>query len=297
MDGVLVVDKPEGPTSHDVVTWCRRRLGVRAVGHAGTLDPMATGVLVLVLGRATRLAQFLSGQAKTYDATIRLGLSTDTFDRTGQPTAGPWSGPWPDAAAIAECLGRFVGARPQVPPPYSAKKVEGERAHRLARRGAPVRVEAAMVELHACDLVEAAPPLVRLVLRTSAGFYVRSLAHELGQALGCGACLDRLRRTASGAFTLADAAALDALDRDPERAAGSLVPLERLLPDLPAVRLGEDEARRAAHGNDVNVGTGAGGRADDDAAAVRLLGPDGRLLAIARPTGRPGILHPAVVLG
>ncbi len=296
MDGVLVVDKPEGPTSHDIVTWCRRRFAAPTVGHTGTLDPMATGVLVLVLGRATRLAQFLSSQTKAYDATIRLGVSTDTWDRTGTAVSPACDGPWPDAGAIAGCLAGLSGSRLQVPPPYSAKKVEGERAHRLARSGKAVSVEPAVVELHDCEVVEIAPPLVRVRLRSSAGFYVRSLAQDLGQALGCGACLEDLRRTASGTFTLADAADLAALDADPATAMARLIPLERLLPDLPAVRLDEIDARRAGHGNDITVPDGGADPTFGGAPAVRLFAPDGSLLAIARPAGRPGVLHPAVVL-
>ena len=296
MDGVLVVDKPEGPTSHDIVTWCRRRLATRAVGHTGTLDPMATGVLVLVIGRATRLAQFLSGQNKAYDATIRLGLSTDTWDRTGAAVSPAYEGPWPDWAAIAGCLSGMTGARPQVPPPYSAKKVDGERAHRLARSGKAVSVEPAMVELHECAVVALDLPLVRVRLRSSAGFYVRSLAQELGRTLGCGACLESLRRTASGAFTLAEAADLAVLEADPAAATSRLIPLERLLPDLPAVHLDEAAARRAGHGNEVTLPEGAANPALDLAPAVRLFDPEGRLLAIARRTERPGLLHPSVVL-
>lgn len=296
MDGVLVVDKPEGPTSHDIVAWCRRRLETRAVGHAGTLDPLATGVLVLVIGRATRLAQFLSGQPKAYDATIRLGLSTDTWDRTGTAAAPAYEGPWPAADAVARVLSGLTGARPQLPPPFSAKKVEGERAHRLARSGKAVCIEPAVVDLHDCELVAFEPPLVRVRVRSSAGFYVRSLAQELGQDLGCGACLEALRRTASGAFTLADAADLTALESDPGVAATRVIPLERLLPDLPAVRLDEAGARRAGHGNEVTVPAGASDPALVGASAVRLFAPDGSLLAIARPGGRPGVLHPAVVL-
>ncbi len=296
MDGVLVVDKPEGPTSHDVVARCRRLLGTRAVGHTGTLDPMATGVLVLVSGRATRLARFLSGQPKSYEATIRLGVSTDTWDRTGTEAAPPYDGPWPDTATIEACLSRFVGVGPQTPPPFSAKKVEGERAHRLARRGQTVRVEPALVELYECELGAVNPPLVGLRVRTSAGFYVRSLAHDLGRALGCGACLESLRRTASGTFTLAEATALAVLEDHPDEVATRLVPVERLLPDLPAVRLDEEAARRAAHGNEVTVTGGPNDPALAGAPAVRLFAPDGSLLAVARPTSRPGVLHPAVVL-
>lgn len=296
MDGVLVVDKPEGPTSHDIVAWCRRRLETRAVGHAGTLDPMATGVLVLVIGRATRLAQFLSGQPKAYDATIRLGLSTDTWDRTGTAASPAYEGPWPAADTVARALSGLAGARPQLPPPFSAKKVEGERAHRLARSGKVVCIEPAVVDLHDCELVAFEPPLVRIRVRSSAGFYVRSLAQELGRDLGCGACLEALRRTASGVFTLADAADLTALESDPGVASARVIPLERLLLDLPAVRLDETGARRAGHGNEVTVPAGVSDPAFSGATAVRLFAPDGSLLAIARPGGRPGVLHPAVVL-
>jgi tRNA pseudouridine55 synthase len=296
MDGVLVVDKPEGPTSHDVVARCRRILATRAIGHAGTLDPMATGVLVLVVGRATRLAQFLSGQSKAYDATLRLGRTTDTWDRTGAPVPPPAEGPLPDATAVAACLAGFLGAHPQVPPPYSAKMIDGVRAHVLARRGQPVPVEPAMVELHQCEILAADLPLVRLRLKSSAGYYVRSLVHDLGQALGCGACLEELRRTASGAFTLDEAGALAALEEDPAGAAARVIRLERLLPHLPSVRLNEEDAARARHGNEITVGPAADGLDWTGAMAVRLLAPDGSLLAVARPTGRPGVLHPAVVL-
>jgi len=297
VDGVLVVDKPEGPTSHDVVARTRRALGVRAIGHTGTLDPMATGVLVLVIGRATRLAQFLSGHRKTYEAVVRLGLTTDTWDRTGAPSAGsPAPLPGDAADGLAPALAGFVGVGPQLPPPYSAKKVDGVRAHVLARRGREVTVAPAIVELHEARVTGIDGPLVRLTLVTSAGYYVRSLVQELGQALGCGACLEALRRTASGEFRVAEAVLLGDVERDPGAAAARVVPMERLLPDLPAVVLDEEGVRRACHGNDVEL-TGvtvqaAGGRNE----AVRLLAPDGSLVAIGRPTGRSGVLHPAVVL-
>jgi tRNA pseudouridine55 synthase len=296
MDGVLVVDKPEGPTSHDVVARCRRALRTRAIGHTGTLDPMATGVLVLVIGRATRLAQFLSGQPKSYDATFRLGLTTDTWDRTGTAIAVPEPCERPDGAAVAAALAGFLGRHPQMPPPYSAKKIEGVRAHVLARRGETVAVEPAMVELLDYELLAMDFPLGRIRLRSSAGYYVRSLFHDLGQALGCGACLEELRRTASGAFALADAVGLAAVEEDPIGAEARMVSLERLLPDLPAVRLTEEHARRAVHGNEIPVPPGPGCPEVAGAAAVRLLAPDGSLLGMARPAGRPGFLHPAVVL-
>jgi tRNA pseudouridine55 synthase len=296
MDGVLVVDKPAGPTSHDVVARCRRALQTRAIGHLGTLDPLATGVLVLVVGRATRLAQFLSGQPKSYDATFRLGLTTDSWDRTGTTLAAWESSPAPESGAVEAALGGFLGRRLQMPPPFSAKKIAGVRAHELARRGRAVEVQPAMVELLECELLALDYPLGRLRLRSSAGYYVRSLVHDLGQALGCGACLEELRRTASGPFALADALQLAAVEQDPVGALARAVPMERLLPDLPAVRLDAESARLAGHGNEIPVPAGSGWLDLAGAAAVRLFAPDGSLLGVARPSDLAGFLHPAVVL-
>jgi tRNA pseudouridine55 synthase len=296
MDGILVVDKPAGPTSHDVVARCRRALRTPAIGHLGTLDPLATGVLVLVVGRATRLAQFLSGQPKSYDATFRLGQTTDTWDRTGTALEPSESSTRPERTAVADALAGFLGRHPQVPPPFSAKMVDGVRAHELARRGEPVAVQPAMVELMECELLAMDYPLGRLRLRSSAGYYVRSLVHDLGRLLGCGACLEELRRTASGPFTLADALPLAAVEDDPGGALARAVPMERLLPDLPAVRLDGESARRAGHGNEIPVPPGLDWPTAVGAPAMRLFGPDGSLLGIARPSSRAGFLHPAVVL-
>ena len=307
-DGVLVIDKPEGPTSHDVVARIRRALGVRQVGHTGTLDPMATGVLALVIGRATRLAQFLSCQEKAYFATVRLGVTTDTWDRTGavlhqvEPETR-----LPDAVAIEQALGAFLGEQPQAPPPFSAKKIAGVRAHELARKGRPVQAEAALVTLHSATITAMDLRRVHLEVRCSAGYYVRALAHELGRRLGCGACLDALRRTASGDFTIERALRLEAVEEAPKMAWAQLVGLEDALPALPALVLTEAAASRVLHGNDVGPGDWAAtetgpGRASNPAFAgfagdaIQLLSPGGQLLAIARPAARPGFLHPAVVL-
>jgi tRNA pseudouridine55 synthase len=295
MNGVLVVDKPEGPTSHDVVSRARRALAVSAIGHTGTLDPMATGVLVLVLGRATRLARFMTGHEKAYEATFRLGVSTDTWDRTGRPAARPApTAALPGAEAVTRELASFLGAHEQRPPRFSAKKVDGVRAHVLARRGADADLAANTVELLALEVVRVAMPLVDVRLRCSAGYYVRALAHDLGERLRCGACLERLRRTAAGPFTTAQAVGLDALEGDRTTALGALIPPEALLAEFPALILSEDEVRRVRHGNDIRPMPGP---APGGAPAVRLLGPDGRLLAVARPGAAPGVLHPSVVLG
>jgi len=297
LNGVLVIDKPAGPTSHDVVARVRCALRQREVGHTGTLDPMATGVLALVLGRATRLAQFLSGARKRYEATIRLGLATDTWDRTGGVVRRLDEGErLPGEVELRLHLEAMLGEQDQLPPPFSAKKVAGVRAYALARSGQTVDVRPARVTLDEVALLAADPPLFEVRVGCSAGYYVRALAHELGERLGCGACLERLRRVASGPFTLARALPLEVVERDPAAASAAVIALEELLPELPAGVLTEEGARRASHGNDVTprdfnrVPVLAAER------AVRLLGPDGRLLAVARPGKQPDTLHPAVVL-
>jgi tRNA pseudouridine55 synthase len=293
---VLVVDKPEGPTSHDVVALVRRALGQREVGHTGTLDPMATGVLALVLGRATRLAQFLAGGVKRYEAAIRLGVDTDTWDRTGAVIPAPaGEANLPSGDAVRRELAAMRGEQEQRPPPFSAKRVGGTRAYDLARAGRAVVIRPARVALHEVEVVKAAPPLVEVRLSCSAGYYVRALAHDLGQRLGCGGCLERLRRLASGPFDLSRAVPLASVAADPGAASAAVVPVEELFPDLPVAVLTEEGARRASHGNDVGPAecrvfpAAAGG-------TVRLLEPGGRLLALAGPGRVPGTLHPAVVL-
>jgi tRNA pseudouridine55 synthase len=317
MDGVLVIDKPDGPTSHDVVARARRALGVRQVGHTGTLDPMATGVLALVVGRATRLAQFLAGREKRYLAEIRLGIVTDSWDRTGAVLRqADHDAPLPGRAEVEAALRAFLGPHDQVPPPYSAKKVGGVPSYELARRGRAIAIAPARVTLHAATVEAFAPPIVRVGLTCSAGFYVRALADTLGARLGCGACLETLRRTASGSFGLEDAVPLARLEDSPAAALERLIPPERTLPDFPAVTLTDEGVKRALHGNDVRrsdvldpgsgtrieargwrSSTGEGGGSPPEAAFVRLLWPDGRLLAVARPSPEAGVLHPAVVLG
>ena len=192
MDGVLVIDKPSGPTSHDVVAHVRRSLGVKRVGHIGTLDPIATGVLPLVVGRATRLASLLSAGRKVYDGSILLGVSTDTYDATGTVTAdardrlGAGLVKAPDRQALEHAVQAFLGTRPQRPPPFSAKKIRGVRAYKLARRNQPVAPDPVDVTVHAIDVLEVDGTRARCRVTCDTGFYMRAFAHELGQALGCG---------------------------------------------------------------------------------------------------------------
>ncbi len=311
MDGVLVIDKPSGPTSHDVVARVRRALAFRKIGHTGTLDPLATGVLPLVFGRATRLARFMSQSDKTYDAEVRLGLSTDTYDTTGAPTVGgPGDAREPGAErvdletdAIEHALDTFRGTYFQVPPPYSAKKVDGERAYRRARRGVRVTLQPVSVTVHRLELVCHVGDTVQLRVTCTAGFYLRTLAHDLGQMLGCGACLESLRRIESGGFTLSDVIPLGDVLRRPEEAPARVVPMRDLLQTMPAIVLSQQGTRRALHGHDIGPGDlespcpapDATGMASAD--TVRLLAGDGTLVAIAQPAETEGALHPMIVLG
>jgi tRNA pseudouridine55 synthase len=312
MDGLLVIDKPAGPTSHDVVARVRRVLGERRVGHTGTLDPAATGVLPLVVGRATRLAQFLSASDKSYEAIVRLGVATDTGDAQGTPIDRPAHGDWPSRDAIERALDTFRGTHLQQPPAFSAKKIDGTRSYKLARARArtaaplaplaPLAPDPVLVTARTIELVSVEDDRVTVSLECSAGFYVRALAQELGERLGIGAHLAALRRTRSGDLTLNDAVGLDAIDRDPELALRALVPLSRMLRHLPAVTLTLEGARRALHGQDArpeDTTNGFPARAavrTPGPCFVRLLDPEGQLVGIAEPSGTPGLLHPAVVL-
>ncbi|MEO8681684.1 MAG: tRNA pseudouridine(55) synthase TruB [Vicinamibacterales bacterium] len=295
-DGVLVIDKPTGPTSHDVVAVARRALGVSRIGHTGTLDPMASGVLPLVIGRATRLAQYLTAGQKDYDAIVEFGRTTDTYDARGSVLTT--SADRPTRAQLDAALEKFQGAFQQTPPAFSAKNIDGARSYTLARRPGmavvlpkPVTVTVERLEVLAFDGDSA-----RLAMRVTAGFYVRSLAHDLGAAVGMGAILSALRRTRSGDFDLSTAVPLADVVQDSREALGTrLVPFDSLLGDRPAVILKEGVPERVKNGlevgpNDVIGGLGA------PAGLVRLIGPDGRLVGLASAGKTPGFLHAAVVL-
>jgi tRNA pseudouridine55 synthase len=315
MNGVLVVDKPLGPTSHDVVARVRRALGLSRIGHTGTLDPLATGVLALVVGRATRLAQFLSSAEKEYEARIRFGASTATYDADPLMVADPVTGlpvlrlpppPAPaglDATAVDAALADFRGTYWQAPPPFSAKKIGGVPAYELARRRQPVAPAPVSVTVSELTLHGYVDGVATVTLTCSAGFYVRSLANDLGEELGCGAYLEALRRTRAGSFTLAGAAPLAAIEAERAEAAARLIPLDRLLPDLPSVVVNEPGVRRVGHGNSITAeylieaDSGAGGPRPEGAPGgpVRLLDEAGALLGLAEWRGA-ALLHPVVVL-
>lgn len=296
MDGLLVIDKPAGPTSHDVVDVVRRLIGTRRVGHVGTLDPAATGVLLIVIGKATRLARFFSSDRKEYVATLLLGTRTNTFDLEGEVIESRPVSVTPDD--IAQGLGRMIGTFSQSPPPFSAKKVGGRRAHRLARAGAAVSPRPVEVTIFELDLLELTLPVIVVRLVSSAGFYVRALAEELGQRLGTGACLKALRRTRSGRFRIEDAVALDRLTKTPQDAARRTIPLADLLPELPGVPLTPDGVRRVSLGQAIGPAH-TGSPVHQFAGSpvlVRLLTPEGALLAVAERRGTSDLLHPSVVL-
>lgn len=227
MNGLLVIDKPGGITSHDVVSRLRRITGERSIGHLGTLDPMATGVLPLLMGKYTRLAQYFSTAEKSYTGAIRFGFATDTYDAEGEP-AGPdcWPerGPELTLERIRLAAARFHGEMQQMPPQFSAKKIGGKPAYKLAREGKPVELKPALVNISSLQILAMDGPEATFAMSISAGGYVRSVAYELGEDLGCGAHLSALRRTQAGVFTLADAHKLEEL----EAVAGNVEALEQL---------------------------------------------------------------------
>ena len=292
MDGVLVVDKPQGLTSHDVVAAARRALNETRIGHTGTLDPLATGVLPLAIGRATRLVRFLAASDKDYHATIRFGMTTDSYDITGTETGR--TDQVPSRAAILDGVQRLTGEYLQAPPAFSAKKVEGRRAYRLARQEqavtlAPVPVTVTRAEVLALDGARA-----QVALTCSAGFYVRSFAHSLGELTGAGACLEALQRTRSGEFELDAALPIDAL-YEAGRAAASLVPLAGLLSQFPAIPITDLGRGFVSHGRVLGPGEVLAA-VPPGAEWIRLVDGTGALVALATPGKAPGSLHPSVVL-
>lgn len=301
MDGVLLIDKPSGPTSHDVVARLRRTSGERRIGHTGTLDPRATGLLPLVLGCATRLAAWLSGGDKTYEATLRLGFATDTDDADGQPLGAP-SLVRPDDEAIDAALAGFRGTFDQTPPIHSAKRIAGARAYDLARRAEPVVLRPVGVTVRALERTGRTGDRLQLCVTASSGFYVRALARDLGARLGSGAHLLELRRTRHGPFEVARALGLAEAERlGPAVAARLLTPAEAL-PDLPGVQVTAAGLTRALHGNPLGPEHLEGGWVPSAATAgtapmtpIKIVAGDGRLVALARVRG--GALHPVVVLG
>lgn len=292
-DGVIVVDKPEQWTSHDVVSKMRGIAGTRRVGHLGTLDPIATGVLPLMIGQATRLARFWDSSEKEYDAVLRFGFATSSYDRAGEP-CGPDLAPEVSAEQIEACLVPMRGEIEQTPPPVSAKKINGVPAYKLARKNIVVDLAPVRVSIYELSLLSVEGTRGRLRVRCSAGTYVRSIAHQLGLSLGCGAHIESLVRTRSGPFRIGQASTLDRLQglKDEGRLAEALVATQDLLPEFPAVFVDEIAVTHIRQGRDFNVSPF---RVNTGAPHVKAIGPDGRLVAIGR-IALPNVYHPMVVL-
>lgn len=287
-------------TSHDVVARVRRLLGIRQVGHFGTLDPFATGVLPLSVGKATRFAQFYLKSRKAYEGTMRLGFSTDTYDGTGTRTSEevPVT---VENAGLEKLFREFTGRLLQTPPPYSAKRVGGMRAYELARQNKPVRLDPVEIEIYALELLSFDGTRAHFAVECSGGTYVRSLAHDIGQTLRCGAHLDGLRRTTVAEFTLERSVTLEALEKavSEQEVEKCFIPLEALLPDFPELVVRGREEKSVRHGHKFELAqterferrTGR----DQSVALLKIMNPDRHLIAVARHVSG-SIYHPDLVL-
>jgi tRNA pseudouridine55 synthase len=293
LDGAIVVDKPEGWTSHDVVSKVRRIAKTKRVGHLGTLDPIATGVLPLVMGRATRLAQFYTRSDKIYEGVVRFGWSTDTCDRAGEPTSEKTEVRL-DAGELERGLEKFRGEFMQTPPPVSAKKVAGKRAYEMARKSVVVELEPVKVHVYELALVGVNGADARLRARCAGGTYMRSIAHDLGKLLGCGAHLHELRRTASGEFEIGQAhtiAQLESMAAD-DRLVDAIVPASNMLPGFPTVFVDELTAAQIRNGRNFPASPF---RSQPASRHVKAVTRQGELVAIGEAV-LPNLYHPVVVL-
>lgn len=281
-DGVLLVDKPAGTTSHDIVAVARRALGIRRIGHAGTLDPFATGLLVLLTGRATRLIPYMDGEPKVYDATVAFGTETSTDDLTGEAVR---DAPLPSPEQVESALETLTGNIEQLPPDFSAKQVGGVRAYRAARRGKPLALSPVPVVVHRWEVVERTAGSLRAVVTCSGGTYVRALARDLGRNSGSAAHLESLRRLASGPFRVENAASLDDLTSDDPST--SLQPMTSAIPSMPVQQLEDADLQRILHGIAISPAL--------EANRVALVDSVGELIAVAEREGDQ--LRPRAVFG
>lgn len=306
MIGALVIDKPEGITSHDVVARVRRVTGERRVGHAGTLDPFATGVLVVCVGRATRLVQFLVGLDKEYIATIKLGYSTDTQDLTGKQITPLQSSNELSLEDVRRVLGRFTGPQLQTPPMFSAKKVAGQKLYVAARAGREVKREPVRIEVYALELIEEEKASsanddgtrdFRVKVRCSSGTYVRTLAHDIGEALRVGAHLTKLRRTCVGQFKVDSALMLDELERTPrDDLRRMLLSPFLMLQHLPVIWLDDQRTRQVVTGRAFNLSDDERAKVEHEPIPLRLCDEAGALVAVGDYDARLQVVRPRVVL-
>jgi tRNA pseudouridine55 synthase len=289
VNGVLIIDKPAGSTSHDVVNRVRRILGQRSVGHLGTLDPLATGVLPLVTGSLTRLAQFYTTSQKSYEGVVRFGFATDTYDADGEPSGAAQSVNL-QLCQVSDLAARFLGVIEQMPPPFSAKKVHGIPAYKLARKKKPVELKPVQVEIKEFEILSVELDRASFRARVSSGTYMRSVAHDMGRRLGCGAHLESLRRTAVAEFNISDAHAVEQVERAAQSGSveAMFVHPRRLLPDFPSVTADEENAARIHTGRAVNLPELSQAR------RVKVFRAQKELIAIAtRVAGT--LFHPSIV--
>lgn len=289
MNAALLIDKPAGMTSHDVVSVVRRITHQRRIGHIGTLDPFATGLLVLLLGKATRLTRFFDQATKSYEAVMRVGFATDSFDLTGKPV-GPDRGDEFRPQQVESLIKQFEGSSFQRPPAFSAKKISGVPAYKKARKGQEVQLAPVSVAISQIALEEIKDKLIKFSVTVSSGTYIRSIANDLGERLAIGGHLTELRRTAVGAWQIHQALSLETVQvqLSEGKSLGELmIPMESLLPEIPARQLAEAELSGVLHGRSV--------QAAEQSRWLRLVAPDGRLAAVAAAEGG-GSYHPEVVL-
>ena len=303
MDGLILVDKPPDITSHDVVARLRKILAFQKIGHFGTLDPLATGLLIAAVGKATKFFPFFSQLDKVYQGRIRLGFSTDSYDRLGVPLAEV-SLSYPDSGDVRRAMKIFEGEIDQTAPPFSAKKFQGKPLYTFARRKNIVKLPPFRVHIHSFRLQDYAPPYLDFEVKCSSGTYIRSLAHDLGQRLGCGAHLAELVRTEIGEFRLKDGFALDKIENLAQtgRASEFFKPLETLLPAFPKIELTQIGLRLVQNGRPVfpehiiqpDLFSWPAGQKE---AVFRLFSPEGRLVALAKRRDTPLSFSPFLVLG
>jgi len=306
MNGLVLIDKPPDCTSHDVVLGLRKILSEPHIGHFGTLDPMASGLLVAALGKAARFFPFFSKENKSYEGRIRLGQATDTYDAQGTALAVP-TGELPNEAVLRRAMAKYLGQIQQVPPPFSAKKFQGKPFYKIARSGGePPRVPSP-VFIHGFELVAYDPPDADIKVTCSSGTYIRSLAHDLGQDLGCAGHLTRLRRTRCGGYSVEQALTIEQVRELAEsgRAESAVIPLEALLADFPRVDLTESDSRLAKNGRALPLEEGPAGFYQSpgsldldkgEPVIMRMFNPEGRLIALARWDAGLKTLHPFLVL-
>ncbi len=295
-DGILIIDKPEGITSHDVVARCRRILKTKRIGHTGTLDPFATGVMVVLVGKATRLAQFLDKDSKSYEAIVRFGFETDTGDRTGSPKSEVQSPKFVSIDEIENILKDFRGEIKQTPPMYSAKKVAGKKLYELARQGIEIERKPVKVMIYQLEILNLKPETLNLKIKVvcSAGTYIRTLAQDIGRKLDTGAHLAELRRTNAGNFEIAKAVTLEKLEKivADGKLDGILISMNDAVSHLPEIRLSAEEIKNTKNGIKLNIE--AAELADND--FCRMTDKDANLVAVGIYDADGKNIQPKLVL-